>query len=108
MYILQSTAASRSCSRDLSRPGSRAKIDEMMTVRLAPSSRGVLGVLLVAALVVSCRREERSFRALRLDRPPRDLDANAYVIATGARLFESFNCVGCHGHGARGMGPPLM
>jgi cytochrome c oxidase cbb3-type subunit III len=33
---------------------------------------------------------------------------NAYGIAEGKRLFEAFNCSGCHSHGGGGMGPPLM
>ena len=33
---------------------------------------------------------------------------NAYGISEGKRLFESFNCVGCHSHGGGGMGPALM
>jgi cytochrome c oxidase cbb3-type subunit 3 len=33
---------------------------------------------------------------------------NAYGISQGQRLFEQFNCSGCHSHGGGGMGPPLM
>jgi cytochrome c oxidase cbb3-type subunit III len=33
---------------------------------------------------------------------------NAYGMAEGKRLFEAFNCSGCHAHGGGGMGPPLM
>jgi cytochrome c oxidase cbb3-type subunit 3 len=33
---------------------------------------------------------------------------NAWGIAEGKRLYEQFNCVGCHAHGGGGMGPPLM
>jgi cytochrome c oxidase cbb3-type subunit III len=33
---------------------------------------------------------------------------NAYGIAEGKRLFEAFNCAGCHAHGGGGMGPALM
>jgi cytochrome c oxidase cbb3-type subunit 3 len=35
-------------------------------------------------------------------------DANAFAIAEGKRLFEWFNCVGCHFHGGGGIGPALM
>jgi cytochrome c oxidase cbb3-type subunit 3 len=35
-------------------------------------------------------------------------ETNAYAISEGKRLFESFNCSGCHSHGGGGMGPPLM
>jgi cytochrome c oxidase cbb3-type subunit 3 len=33
---------------------------------------------------------------------------NAYGIAEGKRLFDAFNCSGCHAHGGGGMGPALM
>jgi quinoprotein dehydrogenase-associated probable ABC transporter substrate-binding protein len=35
-------------------------------------------------------------------------EESAYAIAHGQRLFEWFNCVGCHFHGGGGIGPPLM
>jgi cytochrome c oxidase cbb3-type subunit 3 len=37
-----------------------------------------------------------------------DYEENAYAMSEGSRLFENFNCVGCHSHGGGGMGPPLM
>jgi cytochrome c oxidase cbb3-type subunit 3 len=33
---------------------------------------------------------------------------NAYAISEGKRLYEQWNCSGCHSHGGGGMGPPLM
>src|SRR5436305_1453498 len=33
---------------------------------------------------------------------------NAYGTAEGKRLFDAYNCSGCHAHGGGGMGPPLM
>jgi cytochrome c oxidase cbb3-type subunit III len=35
-------------------------------------------------------------------------EGNAYAVSEGKRLYEAFNCVGCHAHGGGGMGPPLM
>jgi cytochrome c oxidase cbb3-type subunit 3 len=35
-------------------------------------------------------------------------EKNAYDISEGKRLFEQWNCSGCHSHGGGGMGPPLM
>ena len=32
---------------------------------------------------------------------------NAWAVAEGGRLYEWFNCVGCHAHGGGAMGPPL-
>ncbi len=45
--------------------------------------------------------------------PPEDPVANMYqnnpqAIADGQRLFDWYNCSGCHFHGAGGMGPALM
>lgn len=83
------------------------------------------------ALLCSCKREERTYRV----EPPRaatvdtitlsDLHAgtatapttstvsneyeeNAYALSEGKRLFEQFNCVGCHAHGGGDKGPALM
>ena len=33
---------------------------------------------------------------------------NAWSMSEGKRLYESYNCVGCHAHGGGGMGPALM
>lgn len=33
---------------------------------------------------------------------------SAYAVSEGKRLYEQYNCVGCHAHGGGGMGPPLM
>jgi cytochrome c oxidase cbb3-type subunit 3 len=40
-------------------------------------------------------------RGARFDRNPR-------AIADGGRLFDWYNCSGCHFHGAGGIGPALM
>jgi cytochrome c oxidase cbb3-type subunit 3 len=85
--------------------------------------------LLPAFLLTSCKREERGFRveppaAARTDsvslselrpgesQPPapvkNEYEENAYAMNEGKRLYEWFNCVGCHAHGGGGMGPALM
>jgi cytochrome c oxidase cbb3-type subunit 3 len=33
---------------------------------------------------------------------------SAYAISEGQRLFDWYNCSGCHSHGGGGMGPPLI
>ena len=33
---------------------------------------------------------------------------NAWGIAEGKRLFDAYNCSGCHAHGGGGIGPALM
>jgi cytochrome c oxidase cbb3-type subunit 3 len=35
-------------------------------------------------------------------------DYNAYAISQGKRLFDWFNCSGCHAHGGGDIGPALM
>lgn len=81
-------------------------------------------------LVAACHREERPFNTQlpptpqtqvivskllpgNAKEPPPDphraeYENNAYHIAEGKRMYESFNCSGCHFHGGGGMGPPLM
>ncbi|HEX8141013.1 MAG TPA: cytochrome c [Pyrinomonadaceae bacterium] len=86
-------------------------------------------VLAVAALSASCKREERGFRvsppsANRIntkrisDLQPgapaehvpvkNEYEENGPAMSDGKRLYEWFNCVGCHAHGGGGMGPPLI
>lgn len=35
-------------------------------------------------------------------------DSNSAALSDGQRLFDWYNCSGCHAHGGGGMGPPLM
>jgi len=35
-------------------------------------------------------------------------EGNSYAVSQGQRLFEQYNCQGCHFHGGGGIGPPLM
>src|SRR4051812_13812595 len=88
---------------------------------------------LVAAallLLLSCEREERSFRQtpasanvvntiqvsqlhpggqqIATPAVPNIYEENAYAVSEGKRLYEQMNCVGCHFHGGGGIGPPLM
>jgi cytochrome c oxidase cbb3-type subunit 3 len=36
------------------------------------------------------------------------VEGNAFAISQGQRLFNQYNCSGCHFHGGGGIGPPLM
>jgi cytochrome c oxidase cbb3-type subunit III len=87
-----------------------------------------LWLALAACLFVSCARERREFRqappAARLDRvqeidltpgqpaptPPTKnaAEESAYSVNEGKRLFDQYNCSGCHFHGGGGIGPALM
>jgi cytochrome c oxidase cbb3-type subunit 3 len=45
--------------------------------------------------------------------PPADpegakYDGNAHAVSEGKRLFDWYNCSGCHFHGAGGIGPSLI
>src|SRR5436305_12067428 len=33
---------------------------------------------------------------------------NAYAVGEGKRLYNAYNCVGCHAQGGGAIGPPLM
>lgn len=86
-----------------------------------------LCILIVA--LAACEREERRFHETPPSVAPVNIvtqsdlqpgpvvppvilknpyEDNAYAVAEGQRLYEWFNCVGCHAHGGGGMGPPLM
>jgi cytochrome c oxidase cbb3-type subunit 3 len=89
----------------------------------------VLGALAMTAVGMGCRRERR-------DNPTSDISTtssgvvlsplhpaavpanivttlasyqdNGYAINEGKRLFDSYNCTGCHAHGGGAIGPALM
>jgi cytochrome c oxidase cbb3-type subunit III len=88
--------------------------------------------LLIAAaalLLTGCAREQRNFREATpsnatgegvqmsdiapghtAERMPNanPYEDSAYSVSEGKRLYEMYNCVGCHFHGGGGIGPPLM
>jgi cytochrome c oxidase cbb3-type subunit 3 len=39
---------------------------------------------------------------------PSPYEYNAYAVAQGKQLYESFNCMGCHAQGGGAIGPALM
>jgi cytochrome c oxidase cbb3-type subunit III len=39
---------------------------------------------------------------------PNPYEGNSYALAEGQRLFEWYNCAGCHFRGGGGIGPALM
>lgn len=92
----------------------------------APRSLTFFAALL---LLTGCEREERRLREL----PPSadrsnavrliglqpgpatpnvsmrgPYDGNAYGISEGKRLYNAFNCNGCHAHGGGDIGPPFI
>ena len=96
------------------------------------SAYGVPAVLLLVGLTAGCERETRRFREVpptitadagRAPVPLSDIrpgpplhavtrhneyEENAYAISEGKRLFQQFNCSGCHALGGGGIGPALM
>jgi cytochrome c oxidase cbb3-type subunit III len=86
-------------------------------------------VAICAALLTGCDREQRNLRpsptrlaiyggaavestlhpggtpAPRVVNPS---NGNAYDISEGQRLFNWYNCSGCHANGGGGIGPPLI
>ena len=94
-------------------------------------SEAVFALSLAATLTLAgCRREERELRpspaasqvineaqvsglnpgANPLPGPPTPAiyEESAYSVSEGKRLFNQYNCSGCHAHGGGGIGPPLM
>jgi cytochrome c oxidase cbb3-type subunit III len=72
-------------------------------------------VLLGVALLAGCEREARPFRGRTSANASREPNVsrnpyagNAWGVAEGKRLFNFYNCVGCHANGGGGMGPALM
>jgi cytochrome c oxidase cbb3-type subunit 3 len=88
-----------------------------------------LGLCALSLAIISCEREVRPFQDLAVaaartqkpvlspifpggQTPPEPnqspFQRNAYGMSEGKRLFEAYNCAGCHAHGGGGMGPALM
>ena len=98
-----------------------------MRTRTHPKSAVLLAVAILA--LSGCRQEERAVRtappggvvlqgvrqielqpgpavpAVKTNNP---FAGNAHAIAEGKRLYEWFNCSGCHAAGGGAIGPPLM
>ena len=91
--------------------------------------RRISAFCLLLSAFIACHREKRMLptsvsasRALPvrvggLQPGPKQLGAtavnnpyegNAYAISEGQRLYEQYNCSGCHFHGGGGIGPALM
>jgi cytochrome c oxidase cbb3-type subunit 3 len=75
-----------------------------------------VAVAVLATLALpGCEREERSFRGRSAAAPAAAVvavrgpyEGNAYGVSEGKRLYNQFNCSGCHFQGGGGIGPPLM
>jgi cytochrome c oxidase cbb3-type subunit 3 len=90
----------------------------------------LLIVLSAITVLASCSREDRILRqppsanktlntiqtsglnpgANPIPTPPSSnmYEESAYSVSEGQKLYEAYNCVGCHAHGGGGIGPALM
>jgi cytochrome c oxidase cbb3-type subunit 3 len=85
--------------------------------------------VVLIVFLLGCRRESRDPRPLApavsrsggvtltelgAGSPPQGMQAlsryveNAYALSEGKRLYQAFNCVGCHAWGGGSIGPALM
>jgi cytochrome c oxidase cbb3-type subunit 3 len=62
----------------------------------------------LSAVLAGCNREHRELQVAAPAASTNPYEGNAYAISQGQRLFEQYNCAGCHFHGGGGIGPPLM
>jgi cytochrome c oxidase cbb3-type subunit 3 len=97
--------------------------------RLPRSLCAVLALAALTALLPSCKREDRDYRstpptaspapvvpttmlqpggAIRTDAPTAAAyQENRWAVSEGMRLYNAYNCVGCHANGGGAIGPPL-
>ena len=89
----------------------------------------LFSMIVVIAFSAACKREQRAFQqqppvvrqidsntvmqlppgaSLPVQNVKNDYEQNAYALSEGKRLFDAYNCSGCHSHGGGGMGPALM
>ena len=90
---------------------------------------GIISFVFLALCATACKREKRAFQetppvvqkvdsntvmqlppgaSLPVQNVKNDYEENAYALSEGKRLFQAYNCNGCHSMGGGGMGPALM
>jgi cytochrome c oxidase cbb3-type subunit 3 len=74
---------------------------EQRDVRPAPAVSGIPG----ASASESTLRPAGGAATQNVGNP---YEGNAYAISEGQRLFNWYNCSGCHANGGGGIGPPLI
>ncbi len=95
------------------------------------STRSIFLLTFSVLTIVGCHRENRYFEPPRgsdlapsqlqlsplvagqsslqfREQQKREYEENAYHVSEGKRLYNWFNCVGCHANGGGGSGPALM
>jgi cytochrome c oxidase cbb3-type subunit III len=77
-----------------------------------PSLSAVAALVLIASSAAGCGRETRNLHpapaASDVNATLADAQENAYAMNEGKRLYDAFNCTGCHAHGGGAIGPALM
>ena len=74
---------------------------EVRDLRPAPSASEVINTTQVSGINPGANE-------LQPPSPPKIYEESAYATSEGKRLFNQYNCVGCHANGGGGIGPPLM
>jgi cytochrome c oxidase cbb3-type subunit 3 len=89
-------------------------------------NRSGIAALCIALALAACEREQRTLQqppsaskaieSMRMNSlvsgepsaAPNPLERNAQALADGKRLYDWFNCSGCHAQGGGSIGPALM
>jgi cytochrome c oxidase cbb3-type subunit 3 len=89
MFVLGTAIVLASCSR------------EDRILRQPPSANDILNTVQISGLNPGANS---------IPTPPSSnmYEESAYAVSEGQKLFEEYNCVGCHAHGGGGIGPALM
>jgi cytochrome c oxidase cbb3-type subunit III len=103
------------------------QIDQRRASRVRLSA--IASAAAALSLVAGCEREERGFRVdppaatsvqvvplttLQPGEPvaytfkPNPYENNAYALSEGKKLYQAWNCKGCHAMGGGDIGPPLI
>ena len=97
-------------------------------MRLIKSTLMAFFIVACGLTFATCKREKREFQespqsatpaqgvqqselhpgAASLSPVTNEYEENAYAVSEGKRLYEWYNCKGCHADGGGDIGPPLM
>ena len=78
---------------------------EIRELRPSPAALGILGDAGVQSALHPGSDAPKNTTPVNVVNP---YEGNAYAISEGQRLFNWYNCSGCHANGGGGIGPPLI
>jgi cytochrome c oxidase cbb3-type subunit 3 len=78
---------------------------ETRELRPSPAASSILGDVAAESALHPGSESTQNTTNLNVVNP---YEGNAYAISEGQRLFNWYNCSGCHGNGGGGIGPPLI